>query len=441
MIEDLTASCVDLATTLSGERWRDVVRDWRFVGKLGMCTFCLLEALILGISIFRIRPLGIPSGVYVVAAIAGLAVVTLFASATMGVMLCLARKPRFHLSTFMLWLTAYAIGLAAFCNESTRAKRLHDISSSLEVGYDDWLWSEQLSGGGLTIQALRFLVGVLGSDFFRDEVDVTISKRSDVLLASKLPEIHYIYSFPYGYQMSDDDVQILRQLKKLHTIHMGRSVITSKGAAALSEIPSLEWLDLDSDLVSDDAGIGLAKSRSLRNLRMRNCDVGDQFVRNITALSELHTLEISRAGISDEGINCLPRFRKLSRLFLDHTCVGDESATTFHRLESLEELSLRGTCITDKGAALISRCTRLRKLDLRETSVSDKGIASLADLTLLEDVLLDDTDITDAGLRTLERFPSLKTVHLSSRGVSSMALQRLKQRPELMVFIDNTWPL
>jgi Leucine-rich repeat (LRR) protein len=152
---------------------------------------------------------------------------------------------------------------------------------------------------------------------------------------------------------SDDDLQLLHGLPRLHTIVFGRSRVTDEGLKHLQGLRHLQvvWFPLN----GTDAG--LKHLKGLANLR-------ELYVGNNTS-------------ITDAGLEHLKRLTQLRILNLNHTKVGDAGLNYLQGLIRLEQLYLTGTRVTDAGLVHLRGLTQLKTLDLAGTKVTRQGAAEL----------------------------------------------------------------
>jgi hypothetical protein len=126
-------------------------------------------------------------------------------------------------------------------------------------------------------------------------------------------------------------------------------------------------------------------------------------------LDELDQLSHSEFNFTDDELVHLKWLTNLSDLNVSHTLISDTGLTHIEGLIKLERLDLSRTRITDAGLSRLRHLKNLSFLDLGWNPVTDSGLANLKVLTKLTVLELDGTHVTDAEMNDLERaLPSLK---------------------------------
>lgn len=116
---------------------------------------------------------------------------------------------------------------------------------------------------------------------------------------------------------------------------LGETQITSKGALQLSQLPTMEWLDLSWSKVDDRIMPMCSEFKALEILNLNGTgitDVGLQDLASGQAAEHLEHLELSDTKITDKSVETLSNFRQLKHL----TISG--SLMTSADVEKLSEL-------------------------------------------------------------------------------------------------------
>ncbi|MGM9554225.1 MAG: leucine-rich repeat domain-containing protein [Faecousia sp.] len=181
------------------------------------------------------------------------------------------------------------------------------------------------------------------------------------------------------------DLSDLRYFKNLTTLNIHIGVMTDY--SFLTELSSLETLDLSGCLLSSEAVGYIGGLSSLTSLNLSGCGISN--IQPLSALSELTVLDLSQNSISD--ISPLAELKKLTVLDLHSNAVSSLSAL--------------------KGAV------DLTELDISENSVSD--LAPLSGCTKLETLRAGDNRITSVS--ALSSMPKLVTFTASKNGITDIS--------------------
>ena len=171
--------------------------------------------------------------------------------------------------------------------------------------------------------------------------------------------------------------------------------------SVLSQLTSLQTLDLSGCTISTGSLDAIAGLTGLRVLRLNNCALTD--INALSQLTALTELQLANNSLSEIGV---------MSLMLD-----------------LETVTLTNNPIT--SIAGLSACTKLKSLDISGCSVT--SIASLSGMTALETLLAGNNQIAD--LSPLEGCTALAVLEVPYNLVSDISV--LAQLPALTRFVGN----
>lgn len=171
--------------------------------------------------------------------------------------------------------------------------------------------------------------------------------------------------------------------------------------SVLSQLTSLQTLDLSGCTISAGSLDAIAGLTGLRVLRLNNCALTD--INALSQLTALTELQLANNSLTDIGV---------TSLMLD-----------------LETVTLTNNPIT--SIAGLSACTKLKSLDISGCSVT--SIASLSGKTALETLLAGNNQIAD--LSPLEGCTALSVLEVPYNLVSDISV--LAQLPALTRFVGN----
>jgi hypothetical protein len=191
---------------------------------------------------------------------------------------------------------------------------------------------------------------------------------------------------------------------------------TREVVAALGELGTVEYLEINGPDAPDDALAGLPVLRDLRNLSLRDTRISDAALQHLRELPELERVELGHTdnqgtGIQGDGLKHLQTLPKLQYLFLTKTDVDDAAMAHVSSMTGLVGLGVAFTKITDGGMEHLQRLTNLRLLVLSHTKITDEGLKRLDGLKQLKRLDVRGTRVTPEGVARLRRaLPDLQIV-------------------------------
>jgi Leucine-rich repeat (LRR) protein len=194
----------------------------------------------------------------------------------------------------------------------------------------DWQWRNHNPVSGGKPPAPRWLVDVLGVDYFGHVAYVVTPGNSDGELF---------------------EVEKLSQIQDL--------------------------VILDPERINDASLVHLKGLTALRSLVLGDARVTDAGISQLTGLRNLEILDLSSTQVTDAGLSHLRGLTRLSLLSLMNTQVTDAGLVHLKPLSNLAELILVHTNVTDDGLAHLKELTNLKSLDVDDTRVTSAGIEQI----------------------------------------------------------------
>ena len=241
-----------------------------------------------------------------------------------------------------------------------------------------------------------------------------------------LPNLKYLCL--YGSKFTDAGCVHIKEITSLRILstHEQLCRISDEGLVHIAQMPNLEILCLHGMKNITDAGIAhLAKMPSLRKLNIASSQVGDRGLEYLSQIKTLECLDLpqDQKGITDRGLEYLSRLPNLRDLSISRIHFNDPKMNREYytdkgleylsRCSTLEKLRIGSIGVTDAGMEHIARLTRLKSLGLFGCdSVTDSGFAKLAALKSLESLDAFGNNITIAGLNRLGSLSALKRLHI-----------------------------
>jgi hypothetical protein len=252
----------------------------------------------------------------------------------------------------------------------------------------------------------------------------------------------------YTGSVTNTGLKYLSKLPSLKNIRIEGDTITPEGLAMLSNMKSLEHLDVDDSAKMDvivDKLTTLSKIKSL----ILGWGLTDNGLVRLKSMRSLQELNIRGAKVTSRGITALTELPSLSSLkFSDMKLPSQEEWNALGKLASLNHLTLRlDSKVTDTHIAHLSGLQSLRELyiiGVREQNamvsmeITDQGLEHISKLKKLKSLRLWRFKISDEGLKHLEKLDELTWLDLQSCEVSEEGLRRLKKKvPALRIRVSG----
>jgi Leucine-rich repeat (LRR) protein len=242
----------------------------------------------------------------------------------------------------------------------------------------------------------------------------------------KLPKLEYLCL--YGSRFTDAGCVYIKEMPSLRILsfHENLSRISDAGLVHIAQMPRLEILCLHGMKNITDEGIAnLTKMSSLRMLNIASSQVTDRGLEYLSQIKTLECLELpqDQKGITDKGLEYLSRLSNLKDLSISRVIFvdpkmnkeyyTDKGLEYLSRCSELEELNIGSIGVTDAGMEHIAKLTGLKSLGLFGCdNVTDSGFAKLTALKSLESLTAFNDNVTITGLNRLGSLSSLKRLHI-----------------------------
>jgi hypothetical protein len=310
------------------------------------------------------------------------------------------RRIRLSIRTLILLVLVVGGGLGVFVR---RARVQRDAVRAIEAEGGAVQYDFQVSArggvGGRTSPWPKWLVGLLGVDFFADVNRVTLGpSRTDSILAQvgRLRGLEHLDARKIP--VTDAGFAHIAGLKALRTLGASEaSGLTDAGLAHLSGLRRLESLYIEGPMNIE--GPGLAHLEGLDRLRRLNIDVK-----------------------TDAGLSSLSRLTGLKELMLGLTRVNDATLGELSRLTRLEELAFGADSGSDAEMRRLASLRNMKMLQVWGPWYTDAGLAPIAELGQLSTFFVSDTtSVTPEGLNRLQRERPALRLGVNGSGRTSAA--------------------
>jgi peroxiredoxin len=239
-------------------------------------------------------------------------------------------------------------------------------------------------------------------------------------------------------------------LRALEELSVGGDKITGSGLAALSELPSLHYLDLWGTAANDDALRAVRKISSLKTFNAPQ-SITDGGVAHLAGHPSLEALSLFNTKVTDRGVAdlvLLPALKKLDLTKRDfdraRPQITDAATVSLKTIKTLEDLRLPAEGLTDTGLTNLDKLANLKRLSLPMAHSVDrkhylnpyteKGISELAKLRSLESLSIAGPGVTDEALAHVARLTNLQSLSLFGCPIGDEGLSRLTTLRSLKSF-------
>lgn len=204
----------------------------------------------------------------------------------------LARRPaQFGLRTVLALVLVAALPCAWFASAVRRAREQRNLGQLIEVGggtvgYFDVRAGESVQfdramvtrSKGTSPWHPRWLVGLIGRDYFFDIGSVRLSKM-DVL--NELRTLPHLILLTTGPAAVDSDIEKLSRFPALELLHLSHAQISDDGVARLPAFPLLKAVHLNNTDISDAGLEHLSRSKTLKFVNVVKTNVTQQGVNRL----------------------------------------------------------------------------------------------------------------------------------------------------------------
>ncbi|HEV7280077.1 MAG TPA: hypothetical protein VGN57_07665 [Pirellulaceae bacterium] len=207
-----------------------------------------------------------------------------------------------------------------------------------------------------------------------------------------------------------------------------RGPVDDAAASRLSELPTLEKVNLSGAQIGDATLANLAGLKELNALYLADTYASDKGIILLAALPRLERLDLTRTQVKGPGLETVAKLPSLRSLWLDGTTLDADAPTRLSASPSLVYLSLKSTGVRGQSLASLEKIKTLQSLYLDENQLTDADIAYLSEARQLTNTLsLYGAPIGDDSVENLGKFSSLKTLSLEQTRLTPEGLAMLQR--------------
>jgi Leucine-rich repeat (LRR) protein len=261
---------------------------------------------------------------------------------------------------------------------------------------------------------------------------------------AKFSKLRHLYPFPPG--VTDEDMQVIGQLRSLENLDLQQSKLTAEGYKELANLTEvkiasisnaapagvmvhfakmkLNYLGFPSSSTEKELEL-FQKMGTVRNLRPPR-DTSDEGLRVVANYPGLEDVALAEAkNITDAGLVHLAKMQALKHLHLPKQ-IGDQGFINLSRSASLRSIDIDASAvITQRGVEAIATLPELERIGL-PASVDDSALRALAKCPKLKSVMLYRSKVTENGLKSLQELAKLEEINLIDIKLTTPAMEAIK---------------
>lgn len=308
-----------------------------------------------------------------------------------------------------------------------------------EKGFEDWPALTRAVNTSLRPEVLATKpIGLFAASQVDAHTPIVRTRDWDDAL-SELREPEIVGLDAHG-QMTDALLKQLTDMTHLTTLRLGGSQgVTDEGLKWLTQLPSLQHLDLSGTSITDRGMPLLRELTSLRRLSLAWTRITDEGAQHIAPLVHMEHLDLAGARCGDGAISALAGKEHL-RHFSSGALTTDRGLPALHDIPMFKtwrdgpdtyadegpepnRLWLRGA-LTDRGLAALTGLHGLYALDIDDSALPLTG-QSIASLLGLEHLSALSFDAKDDAMPFIARLPHLRFLGIQDTPASDRGWQAL----------------
>ncbi|MBU1220477.1 protein kinase [Myxococcota bacterium] len=260
-----------------------------------------------------------------------------------------------------------------------------------------------------------------------EEVDTgifnKISLLSNLRLYLELPP-----NFPVNY------FEDLTRLTNLEGLICRGCEVTDETAVFLSQIPSIEYLDLSETMVTSRSMAGIGRMKNLKHLILKNTTINDEGIKFLSESRKLKTLDLTGTKVTDSCSVYLNNMTMLNSLVLKNCRISDRFLKNIPG-KTIRLLNLYGTDISDRSAKVMEKFEALRSLNISHSRISDKLLEGISGLRNLKKLDMKYTSTGDNSVSSIKNLRSLRWIGVSKTGITDDFIQGISSC-EYLIYLD-----
>ncbi len=162
------------------------------------------------------------------------------------------------------------------------------------------------------------------------------------------------------------DNELLRHigvLKELRRLDLSGIHIDDEGLREIAHLP-LRELWLQEAKITDASAATLSQIKTLDFLQLNATSLSDEFLERLEPLPELENLGLRGTQVTADGMKYLSRHPKLMKLDVYHTDIDDSGVQHLVACQSLTDVGLSATKVTNEVFESLDKLPNLTEVDL-----------------------------------------------------------------------------
>ncbi|WP_413432619.1 hypothetical protein [Crateriforma spongiae] len=152
-------------------------------------------------------------------------------------------------------------------------------------------------------------------------------------------------------------------LKEVRRLDLSGAEIDDEGVLSIAHLP-LRELWLQSTNITDRSAETISKIKTIDFLQLNSNQLSDEFLANLKSMPNLRDLGLRGTRVTSDGMAYLARHPKLKELDVYHTVVDDAGVESLTECKSLTFIGLSMTKITENVFPHLARMPKLTDADL-----------------------------------------------------------------------------
>jgi hypothetical protein len=222
------------------------------------------------------------------------------------------RYLRFSLRGLIVVVIVIGVGLGWMVRTIRSARIQREAVAAVRTypGYVfyDWEWSNGVFIRGGRPWAPKWLIDLIGIDFFGNVTNIGLS-RSSVAPNAVIAAVGNLSGLQRlslsGTSVADGDLAHLTRLTDLSDLFLANTKVSDAGLAHLEGLNRLSSLELHDTPVTDAGLVHLQRLTGLRNLCLAKTPVTDGGLAHLNGLTKLSVLNVMYTRVSGTGANHL----------------------------------------------------------------------------------------------------------------------------------------
>jgi hypothetical protein len=260
-----------------------------------------------------------------------------------------------------------------------------------------------------------------------------------------------------GAWITDEDLKLLKPLKKLTFLNVRDTQVTTEGAAWIEK----NWPGISfgrgNDFVKDDDAKKVRERLSDVNARVNASNVGtvvvihllgkestDAELLRLSEFEKLQMIYLYDTSVTADGVRALQRLRPLVTVRPNLLGPAPLEIEVHNRLKQLgleialdddgfvQRITGTDSQVSDDDFAAVVQCGRIRDIVCDSEELGDAAIRRVATLPLLASLELSNAQITDDGLLALRPANGLRVVTLRGNDATDAGLEGLAGKHNLL---------